>query len=143
MMYASRNQTVTLPAVPKAKGYTNLGWTTVKGDTTVEYNEGDTVKITKSVQFYAVRRKSKYYTVNYYLGNGSSNSAYKKLKPDSRRRNSYYICKKSRREPVMSIWLVNQQECYKSNNKDNLYGKQKCKLLCCTKEGSIIDTSKI
>ena len=79
MVYASRNQTVTLPAVPKAKGYTNLGWTTVKGDTTVEYNEGDTVKITKSVQFYAVRRKSKYYTVNYYLGNGSSNSAYKKL----------------------------------------------------------------
>ena len=28
---------------------------------------------------YAVRRKSKYYTVNFYLGNGSTNSAYKKL----------------------------------------------------------------
>ena len=28
---------------------------------------------------YAVRRKSRYYTVNFYLGNGSTNSAYKKL----------------------------------------------------------------
>lgn len=78
-MYASKNQTVTLPAVPKAKGYTNLGWTTVKGDSVAKYKEGASVKITKATQFYAVRRKSKYYTISYYLGNGSSNAAYKKL----------------------------------------------------------------
>lgn len=78
-MYASKNQTVTLPEVPKVKGYTNLGWTTVKGSSTVKYEAGQSVKITKATKFYAVRRKSKYYTVNYYLGNGSSNAAYKKL----------------------------------------------------------------
>ena len=32
-MYASKNQKVTLPDVPKVKGYTNLGWTTEKGET--------------------------------------------------------------------------------------------------------------
>ena len=78
-MYAARNQTVTLPEVPKAAGYVNLGWTTVKGSTAVKYTAGQNVKITKATQFYAVRRKSKYYTVSYYLGNGSSNAAYKKL----------------------------------------------------------------
>ena len=46
-MYASKNQKVTLPDVPKVKGYTNLGWTTEKGETEPEYSAGDTVKITK------------------------------------------------------------------------------------------------
>ena len=78
-MYAIKNQKVTLPEVPKVAGYTNLGWTTVKGSTTAEYEAGQSVKITKATKFYAVRRKSNYYTVNYYLGNGSSNAAYKKL----------------------------------------------------------------
>ena len=78
-MYVARNQTVTLPEIPKAKGYTSLGWTTVKGSSTAEYNAGQSIKITKAMNFYAVRRKSKYYTINYYLGNGSSNAAYKKL----------------------------------------------------------------
>ena len=78
-MYAAKNQKVTLPEVPKVKGYTNLGWTTVKGSSTAKYEAGQSVKITKATKFYAVRRKSKYYTVNYYLGNGSSNAAYKKL----------------------------------------------------------------
>ena len=78
-MYASKNQKVTLPDVPKVKGYTNLGWTTEKGETEPEYSAGDTVKITKATQFYAVRRKSNYYTVSYYLGNGSTNAAYQKL----------------------------------------------------------------
>ena len=63
----------------RSKGYTNLGWTTVKGETEPEYSAGDTVKITKATQFYAVRRKSNYYTVSYYLGNGSTNAAYQKL----------------------------------------------------------------
>ena len=70
---------VTLPDVPKVKGYTNLGWTTEKGETEPEYSAGDTVKITKATRFYAVRRKSNYYTVSYYLGNGSTNAAYQKL----------------------------------------------------------------
>ena len=74
-MYASKNQKVTLPDVPKVKGYTNLGWTTEKGETEPEYSAGDTVKITKATRFYAVRRKSNYYTVSYYLGNGSTNAA--------------------------------------------------------------------
>ena len=78
-MYASKNQKVTLPDVPKVKGYTNLGWTTEKGETEPEYSAGDTVKITKATRFYAVRRKSNYYTVSYYLGNGSTNAAYQKL----------------------------------------------------------------
>ena len=77
--YASKNQLVTLPEVPKVSGYTNLGWTTVKGNTTPLYKVGASVKITKNTQFYAVRRKSNYYTVSYYLGNGSTNAAYRKL----------------------------------------------------------------
>ena len=48
-MYASKNQKVTLPDVPKVKGYTNLGWTTEKGETEPEYSAGDTVKITKQL----------------------------------------------------------------------------------------------
>ena len=78
-MYAGKNQKVTLPQVPKAKGYVNLGWTTVKGETEPEYSAGETIKIKKSTQFFAVRRKSNYYTISYYLGNGKTNSAYKKL----------------------------------------------------------------
>ena len=78
-VYVSKNQTITLPEVPKVKGYTNLGWTTAKGKNTPLYTAGSKIKITKSTKFYAVRRKSKYYTVNYYLGNGSTSAAYKKL----------------------------------------------------------------
>ena len=80
LIFASiQEKKVTLPDVPKVKGYTNLGWTTEKGETEPEYSAGDTVKITKATRFYAVRRKSNYYTVSYYLGNGSTNAAYQKL----------------------------------------------------------------
>ena len=78
-VYADQNQKITLPAVPKAKGYTNLGWTTAKGKKKPLYKAGSQVKITKTTRFYAVRRKSKYYTVTYYMGNGKNNSTYKKL----------------------------------------------------------------
>ncbi len=78
-LYAAKNQKVTLPDVPKVKGYTNLGWTTAKGKSSPVYKAGASVKITKNTIFYAVRRKSNYYTVNYYLGNGNTNAAYKKL----------------------------------------------------------------
>ena len=78
-VYANQNQKITLPAVPKAKGYTNLGWTTAKRKKKPLYKAGSQVKITKTTRFYAVRRKSKYYTVTYYMGNGKTNSTYKKL----------------------------------------------------------------
>ena len=78
-VYADQNQKITLPAVPKAKGYTNLGWTTAKRKKKPLYKAGSQVKITKTTRFYAVRRKSKYYTVTYYMGNGKTNSTYKKL----------------------------------------------------------------
>lgn len=77
--YAAKNQKITLPEVPKVKGYVNVGWTTAKGKNTPVYKAGSQVKITKSTKFYAVRRKSKYYTINYYLGNGQTNATYKKL----------------------------------------------------------------
>lgn len=77
--YAAKNQKITLPEVPKASGYINIGWTTAKGKSTPLYEAGAQVKITKSTKFYAVRRKAKYYTINYYLGNGKTNATYKKL----------------------------------------------------------------
>ena len=78
-MYAGKNQTVTLPEVPKATGYQNIGWTTAKGKSTPVYKAGAKVKVTKNMKFYTVRKKSKYYTVQFYLGNGSTNTAYKNL----------------------------------------------------------------
>ena len=73
------NTTIKLPAVPKAVGYQNLGWTTTKGSSKVVYKAGASVKVKKDMTLYAVRRRSKYYTVSFYLGNGSSTAAYQKL----------------------------------------------------------------
>ena len=77
--YAAKNQSITLPAVPKLNGYQCVGWTTKKGSSKAMYKAGAKVKITKSTRFYGVYRKSKYYTVTYCYGNGKTNSAYKKL----------------------------------------------------------------
>lgn len=74
----TKNTYITLPTVPTASGYTNLGWTTSKGKSTPLYKVGTKVKITKTTRFYAVRRKN--VSVNFYLENGSQTSAYKKLK---------------------------------------------------------------
>ena len=73
------NTTIKLPAVPKAIGYQNLGWTTTKGSSKVVYKAGASIKVKKDMTLYAVRRKSKFYTVSFYLGNGSSTAAYRKL----------------------------------------------------------------
>ena len=73
------NTTIKLPSVPNAVGYQNLGWTTQKGSTKVVYKAGASVKVTRDMNLYAVRRKSRYYTVSFYLGNGSRNSTYQKL----------------------------------------------------------------
>lgn len=70
---------MTLPEVPKAKGYQNLGWTTARGKTKPLYKAGAKVKIAKHTKFYAVRRKSRYYTVNFYTKNGGMNSNYSGL----------------------------------------------------------------
>lgn len=132
-MYASKNQTVTLPAVPKVKGYTNLGWTTVKGNTTAKYKEGASVKITKTTQFYAVRRKSNYYTINYYLGNGSSNAAYKKLTQTVEEGTVVTFAKVPARTGYVNLgWSSNKNSTkatakatYKVNKNINLYAVQK------------------
>ena len=73
------NTTIKLPAVPKAIGYQSLGWTTTKGSSKVVYKAGASIKVKKDMTLYAVRRKSKFYTVSFYLGNGSSTAAYRKL----------------------------------------------------------------
>ena len=73
------NTTIKLPSVPKAVGYQNLGWTTQKGSTKVVYKAGASIKVKKDMTLYAVRRKSKFYTVSFYLGNGRSTAAYRKL----------------------------------------------------------------
>ena len=41
------NTTIRLPAVPKAVGYQNLGWTTRKGSSKVVYKAGARVKVRK------------------------------------------------------------------------------------------------
>ena len=70
---------VTLPSVPKASGYTNLGWTTVKKGKTAQYKAGDKVKVTASMTFYAVRKKTVYCTASFYTSYGTANSVYKAL----------------------------------------------------------------
>lgn len=132
-MYASKNQMVTLPEVPKVKGYTNLGWTTVKGETTPLFKVGAQVKITKDTQFYAVRRKSNYYTVNYYLGNGSSNAAYKKLTQTVEEGTVIKFAKVPARTGYVNLgWSSNKnstkataKETYTVNKNLNLYAVQK------------------
>ena len=59
---------------------------------------------------YAVRRKSRYYTVNFYLGNGSTNSAYKKLQKKSRRGYILHIACSSIQIGICKSWLVNSKE---------------------------------
>lgn len=78
-MYAKKYQVVTLPELPKASGYQNIGWTTERGKTSPVYKPGTRIKIKKSMQFYTVRRRSNYYTVQFYLGNGATSSAYQRL----------------------------------------------------------------
>lgn len=73
------NTTIKLPAVPKAIGYQSLGWTTTKRSSKVVYKAGASIKVRKDMTLYAVRRKSKFYTVSFYLGNGRSTAAYRKL----------------------------------------------------------------
>ncbi len=117
------NTTIRLPAVPKAVGYQNLGWTTRKGSSKVVYKAGASVKVRKDMTLYAVRRKSRYYTVNFYLGNGSTNSAYKKLQKKVEEGTYYTLPAVPSRSGYVKSWLVNSKErqgiyCKKSRNED-------------------------
>lgn len=64
----TKNSYITLPELPKASGYINLGWTTVKKGSTVVYKAGAKIKVTKSLKLYTVRQKS--YNVYLYTKNG-------------------------------------------------------------------------
>lgn len=75
----AKNTYIILPELPKAAGYQNVGWTTTLKGTKPVYKAGTKIKVTKNMKFYTVRTKSKYYTVTFYLGNGSTNTAYKAL----------------------------------------------------------------
>lgn len=70
---------IKLPELPKFTGYQSVGWATTKGSTTAQYQAGDSVKITANTRFYAVYKKAVMYTVTFYLNNGRSTSAYRKL----------------------------------------------------------------
>lgn len=75
----AKNAYIILPELPKASGYQNIGWTTTLKGSKPVYKAGSKIKVTKNMKFYTVRKKSKYYTVSFYLGNGSTNSTYKAM----------------------------------------------------------------
>ena len=70
---------ITLPELPKAAGYQNLGWTTEKNSRVPLYEAGSQIQITKNTRLYAVRKKNQYYTVQFKRGDGTTSAAYKKL----------------------------------------------------------------
>lgn len=75
----AKNTYIILPELPKASGYQNIGWTTTLKGSKPVYKAGTKIKVSKNMKFYTVRTKSKYYTVTFYLGNGSTNAEYKAL----------------------------------------------------------------
>lgn len=71
---------IKLPVPPKAQGYQSIGWALSPGQKKPAYRAGDVVTVKKDITFYAVRRKSEYYTLSFYMGNGSSSQDYRALK---------------------------------------------------------------
>lgn len=71
---------IKLPSVPSVKGYRNLGWSTRKNTTKITYKAGQTITLKKNLSLYAVRKKVGTYTVAFYNSNGSSSTAFAKLK---------------------------------------------------------------
>lgn len=71
-MVVDRDSTVTLPAVPKATGYRNLGWTTVVNSPTVTNEADSQYTVTSDITFYAVRKKLNQYTVKFTNNSGSN-----------------------------------------------------------------------
>lgn len=152
-VYADQNQKITLPAVPKAKGYTNLGWTTAKGKKKPLYKAGSQVKITKTTRFYAVRRKSKYYTVTYYMGNGKTNSTYKKLTTKVEEGTKVTFAKVPARSGYINLGWSSKKNSTKATAKASytvtrnitLYAVQKkaVTLTLCKNNGAVYSTTKM
>ena len=74
-----KDSTITLPEVPPAAGYENLGWTTKKGKTTPVYAPGTLIKVSKNMYFYAVRRKNVSVTLTFADSSGEIDDTYAKL----------------------------------------------------------------
>ena len=152
-VYADQNQKITLPAVPKAKGYTNLGWTTAKRKKKPLYKAGSQVKITKTTRFYAVRRKSKYYTVTYYMGNGKTNSTYKKLTTKVEEGTKVTFAKVPARSGYINLGWSSKKNSTKATAKASytvtrnitLYAVQKkaVTLTLCKNNGAVYSTTKM
>ena len=152
-VYADQNQKITLPAVPKAKGYTNLGWTTAKGKKKPLYKAGSQVKITKTTRFYAVRRKSKYYTVTYYMGDGKTNSTYKKLTTKVEEGTKVTFAKVPARSGYINLGWSSKKNSTKATAKASytvtrnitLYAVQKkaVTLTLCKNNGAVYSTTKM
>ena len=152
-VYADQNQKITLPAVPKAKGYTNLGWTTAKRKKKPLYKAGSQVKITKTTRFYAVRRKSKYYTVTYYMGNGKTNSTYKKLTTKVEEGTKVTFAKVPARSGYVNLGWSSKKNSTKATAKASytvtrnitLYAVQKkaVTLTLCKNNGAVYSTTKM
>lgn len=64
----TKNKYIKLPEAPETDGSYNLGWTTVKGGTKVQYSFGQKVKITKNRKFYLVCNPV--YTLYLHKSNG-------------------------------------------------------------------------
>ena len=77
--YVAKNYYYTLPELPKANGYTAVGWSTVKGSALKIYTPGTKYKITGNITFYAVYKKNVYCTVSFYNMSGLTNAKYKAL----------------------------------------------------------------
>ena len=126
---AAKNEYITLPKVPAQKGSTAVGWATKTKQTKAQYKEGQKVKITKKTKFYAVYRKAKNYTVSFYMGNGSSNSAYSSLKRSVKERSTITLPSvPSRKGYINEGWLLKtsqKTEKYKPGNKVKVYGNCK------------------
>ena len=74
-----KDSTFTLPEVPTVAGYENLGWTTKKGKTSPVYAAGTLIKVSKNMNFYAVRKKNASVTLTFADSRGGSDDAYAAL----------------------------------------------------------------
>ena len=76
---AARGDYIKLPEVPKLNNYVALGWSTNKNDTAARKKEGEKVKITKSITYYAVYREARDLTISFVDENGSAPEAFAAL----------------------------------------------------------------
>lgn len=65
---------IKLPSVPSAAGYKNLGWSLQRNAKTASYAPGKTIKVSKNLTFYAVRKKLASYSLVFNNNSGTSKS---------------------------------------------------------------------